>query len=65
MIEFESSPQALNKIADKLSLPQIKVMGLGGGGCRIISRLKSIERRYIRFVGLDTSKKELENCEIE
>ncbi len=65
MIEFESSPQILDKIATKPFLPQIKVMGIGGSGCKIISRLKFKKREFIRFVAVDTSRKELENCEIE
>jgi len=65
MIEFESSPKGLNNIATKPFVPQIKVIGIGGGGCRVISRLKSIKRGFIRFTALDTSKKELENCKVE
>lgn len=65
MIEFESSSESLDKITTKPFLPKIKVIGIGGGGCRVISRLKSIRKGPIRFTAIDTNKKELENCEIE
>ncbi|HEX5939547.1 MAG TPA: hypothetical protein VFZ12_04240, partial [Dehalococcoidia bacterium] len=46
-------------------LPQIKVVGVGGGGCNAINRM--IEERIdgVEFIAVNTDGQALENCEAE
>lgn len=61
MIKFESG--AVQKKSEKESTgPNIKVLGVGGAGCNIISRIFPHSWDYVSFVAIDSSEQTLRNC---
>ncbi len=53
----------MSKKANKTRLPSTLILGLGGTGCKIVSKVEQLatpeQRKYIRFVHLDTDANEL------
>jgi cell division protein FtsZ len=46
-------------------LPQIKVVGVGGGGCNAINRMIQESIEGVEFIAVNTDGQALENCEAE
>src|SRR3990172_6399446 len=47
------------------SLPPIKVVGVGGGGCNAVNRMVSARIRGVDFVGINTDSQALARCEAD
>jgi len=61
MIEFEStSGESLSESSPKSSSPQIKILGIGGAGCNILSRLNASFPSGIESVVVNTDVRSLE-----
>jgi len=58
MIEKKDSPS----IANSVSQPVLKVLGLGGGGCNAINRMMELGLNGIEFIGANTDRQALESC---
>jgi len=66
MIEFEStSGEALTSSNSKPSSLQIKILGIGGAGCNILSRLNSSFPPQLEFIVINTDLRSLERCKIK
>jgi len=66
MIEFESAPgESLSDLNSKLSSLQIKVLGIGGAGCNILSRLNPSPLPHIEFIVMNTDLRSLKRCRIK
>lgn len=68
MIEFDS---AVSKSLAKSGLPvksvgvRIKILGIGGAGCSILSRLDRDSLPKVEFIALNTDRDSLDRCGIE
>jgi len=67
LIEFESTIQEKKQKKQKetkASSVKIKVIGVGGAGCNILSRIYSPSKysASVNFVGIDSCKRTLESC---
>jgi len=66
MIEFDSSPSPpLSDSNSKLSSLQIKILGIGGAGCNILSRLNTSPSSRIEFIAINTDLRSLERCRVK
>jgi cell division protein FtsZ len=68
MIEFDSGvSKSVTKSVPttKSARVRIKVLGIGGAGCSILSRLNRGSLSKIEFVGLNTDRSSLERCGVE
>lgn len=68
MIEFDSgSSKSLTKTVSTTKSPGIrtKVLGIGGAGCSILSRLNRSSLPKIEFIVLNTDRGSLERCGVE
>jgi len=67
MIEFEpdsQSPSSSQGAGENSSI-RIKVLGVGGAGCNILSRLNYSSSDELKFIALNTDKRNLAECKIE
>jgi len=63
MIEFESASSKFSSIsATKPSSVQIKVLGIGGAGCNILSRISSSFPARMESIAVNTDLRCLEKC---
>ncbi|MCD6472629.1 cell division FtsZ family protein [Candidatus Aerophobetes bacterium] len=64
MIEFEPDSSSLlsSPCTKESSSIRIKVLGVGGAGCNILSRLRCSSLNEIKFIALDTDRKNLAEC---
>ncbi|MEX2237525.1 MAG: cell division protein FtsZ [Dehalococcoidia bacterium] len=46
-------------------LPQIKVVGVGGGGCNAVNRMIEERIQGVEFIAVNTDAQALENCQAE
>jgi len=66
MIEFESaSGEPLPGSSPKASSPKIKILGVGGAGCNILSRLNASFSSGIESVVVNTDIRSLERCTVK
>ncbi len=66
MIEFESaSGESLAESSPKSSSPQIKILGIGGAGCNILSRLNDSFPSGIESIAINTDTRSLERCAVK
>jgi len=63
MIEFESASSKSSSIsATKSSSVQIKVLGIGGAGCNVLSRISSSFPARMESIAVNTDLRCLEKC---
>lgn len=66
MIEFESPSSKPSPVpSSKLSSLRIKILGIGGAGCNILSRLSFSPPSAMEFIVINTDQRSLERCRIE
>lgn len=66
MIEFESPSSKSSSIsAAKLSSLQIKILGIGGAGCNILSRISSSFSPRMESIVVNTDRRSLEKCRVK
>ena len=67
MIEFDPGPSdSLTKSSSRRPSPlRVKVLGIGGAGCSILSRLNFLSSDRIEFFALNSDRRSLEVCEVE
>lgn len=65
VIQFEADEGGSKKVETGLETlsPNIKVLGIGGAGCSIISRIYSENWSHVNFVVCDSSIRALSGCE--
>jgi len=52
------------KFASPIPLTNVKVVGVGGGGGNVISRMSKDFARGIEFIGVNTDHQDLDHCEV-
>lgn len=63
MIQFESGELRKKRVKEAITPDtKVKVLGVGGAGCSIISRIHSRSWNHISFVAVDSSVRKLESC---
>jgi len=67
MIEFDSASSGSSAKSDSQvsSSIQVKVLGIGGAGCNILSRLNSQVSSKMEFIALNTNKESLRRCKVK
>jgi len=67
MIEFDSaSSESSGKLGQRVSPSiQVKVLGIGGAGCNILSRLNSQISPRMEFIALNTDRESLRRCKVK
>lgn len=69
MIEFDSGPlESPTKVKPDSRISsslRVKVLGIGGAGCSILSRLNFLASERIEFFALNSDKRSLELCEVK
>ena len=58
MIQNNDSPSMRTPV----TLPVLKVLGLGGGGCNAINRMMELGVRGVEFIGANTDSQALKSC---
>ena len=56
--------QKEKKFASPIPLTNVKVVGVGGGGGNIVSRMSRDFARGIEFIGINTDHQDLNHCEV-
>ncbi|MEA1964660.1 MAG: cell division protein FtsZ [Candidatus Aerophobetes bacterium] len=67
MIEFEpdSPGSSPSRGAEESSSIRIKVLGVGGAGCSILSRLRCSSSKELKFIAVNTDRRSLLECKIK
>ena len=58
-MEFSPEPNAQKRTSIEAPAPQIKVVGLGGGGCNAVNRMIAYGMKGVEFIACNTDKQAL------